>query len=218
MRKVLIYVEGQTEETFVRDVLAPYFQDNLLLIPTLARTKRTKAGRTFKGGIVSWAQVQRDIRGLLGDRSAVLVTTMIDYYGLPDDFPAMDSLPGGPPDRRVAYLERAFKEDIGSPRFEPFLVLHEFEAFVLVEPEALSKVFPEDKGHLPSLVRDIGGRPPEMIDEGPETHPAARILHYFPRYQKALHGPLITGRIGLGAIRMRCPHFDAWLRRLEALA
>lgn len=219
MKKVLVYVEGQTEETFIRDVLSPYLQKRCTasLIPTLARTKRTKSGQTFKGGIVSYRQIQKDICNLLRDSSALLVTTLIDYYGLPDDFPGKSSLPPGSPRQRVQYLEEAFKNDIGHPRFLPFLVLHEFEALVLVEPGHFATVLPYYKDNVPALLEDIGTTPPEEINEGEETHPAARIQRYFPGYQKRLHGPRIVQEIGLDKIRKRCPHFDRWLRKLESL-
>ena len=216
---VLIYVEGQTEETFVRDVLAPYLLQRcyITLVPTLARTKRTKAGKTFKGGITSYRQVRGDILRLLQDTSASLVTTMIDFYGLPDDFPGKDSLPRGTPYERVQHLEQAFQQDIGNSRFLPYLVLHEFEAFVLVEPGHLAKVLPQHAGGLPRLQQDIAGLPPEEIDEGRRTHPAARIQRYFPGYRKALHGPRVVQRIGIPTLRSRCPHFNAWLKNLEKL-
>ena len=220
MKRVLVYVEGQTEETFVRDVLSPYLWQRceVLLIPTLARTKRTKSGRTFKGGIVSYhRQVRKDILKLLGDSDAVLVTTMLDYYGLPDDFPGGDTLPDGFPYDRVRHLEEAFKKDIGYRHFLPFLVLHEFEALVLVEPEKLGMVLPQYKDKVQVLKKDIASLPPEEINEGSNTHPAARIRRYFPGYQKRLHGPRLVRDIGLSRIRKRCPHFDEWLGQLETL-
>ncbi len=219
MKRVLVYVEGQTEETFVRNVLAPYLTGKcqVFLIPTLARTKRTKSGQTFKGGIVSYRRVRRDILNLLGDSSAALVTTMMDYYGLPDDFPGKDVLPVGTPYDRVRYLEEAFKNDIGDRCFLPFLVLHEFEALVLVEPGQLGMVLPQYTDKVAVLKGDIGSLPPEEINEGSETHPAARILHYFPAYQKRLHGPRIVQGIGLEKIRRQCPHFNEWLGQLESL-
>ena len=219
MKKVLIYVEGQTEETFVRDVLAVHLWQNchLQLVPTLARTKRTKAGQTFKGGIVSYQQVRRDVLRLLNDNSAALVTTMIDYYGLPDDFPGKSTLPSGIPYQRVRHLEEAFKDDIGHRRFLPFLVLHEFEALVLTEPTHLARVLPQYAAALPRLQRNISGLPPEEIDEGSRTHPASRIKKYFPGYRKRLHGPLVVQQSGLDTIRSTCPHFDEWLKHLESL-
>jgi hypothetical protein len=219
MKKVLIYVEGQTEETFVRDVLSPHLWQRcqIILTPILARTKRTKSGETFKGGIVSYAQVKRDIQRLLQDSSAILLTTMIDYYGLPSDFPGKASLPAGTPYDRVRHLEQAFENDIGHSKFLPFLVLHEFEAFVLVQPENLGRVLPQYQKEVPKLVANIGSTPPEEIDEDSQTHPSARILQYLPGYKKRLHGPKVVKDTGLTAIRRKCPHFDHWLRRLENL-
>ncbi len=218
MSSVLVYVEGQTEETFVWEVLYPRFSRcGLYLKPVLARTKRTKSGQTFKGGIVSYRRVRRDVLRLLGDTSAALVTTMIDYYGLPDEFPGKKALLPGTPDQRVEQLEEAFAADIGNARFLPFLVLHEFEALILSRPQEIGRALPQYRKRIPDLVRDIQGQAPEEIDEGPDTHPAARILRYFPGYRKALDGPKIARYIGLDTMRSKCPHFDGWLRRLEGL-
>ena len=42
----------------------------------------------------------------------------------------------------------------------------------------------------------------------------------FPDYDgaKSTAGPIIAGQIGLGVIRAKCPHFNAWLGRLEGLS
>jgi hypothetical protein len=57
---------------------------------------------------------------------------------------------------------------------------------------------------------------PEEIDEGPESAPSKRIADLFPAYRKALHGPTTAARIGLDQIRKECPHFNEWLKKLEA--
>ena len=219
MTKVLIYVEGQTEETFVRNLLRPYLLNlcNIYLIPILARTKRTKAGQTFKGGIVSYGKVRKDIINLLGDSSAALVTTMLDFYGLPNDFPGKESLPLGNPNDRVHHLEEAFAQDINNPRFLPFLVLHEFETFIFVQPQKLAEVLPEYRENVHRLINNVRRLSPEEINEGENTHPSARIQNLFPNYQKRLHGPLIIQNIGLNMIRNQCPHFNNWLCKLEDL-
>ncbi len=52
MKKVLILVEGQTEETFVKQVLSPYLNRfDIFIIPTIIVTKRVKIGADFKGGV-----------------------------------------------------------------------------------------------------------------------------------------------------------------------
>lgn len=218
MKKVLVYVEGQTEETFVRDVLGPHLNGRgVFPIPVLARTKRTRSGNVFKGGVLSYAQVRRDILRLLKDTSAALVTTMIDYYALPDDFPGKANIPSGTPYQRVAFLEEAFWRDIDHPLFYPFLTLHEFEALLFAQPNQIVQIFPNPPRDAFRLLQEISGIPPEEVNEGKDTHPSARIRRYFPEYRKPLHGPLIAGRIGLEAIRKACPHFDGWIGRLERL-
>jgi len=220
MKKVLILVEGQTEETFVRDVLEPHFQKSsgIFFQPVLIRTKRTATGQTFKGGVVSYQQVKNDLRRLLGDRSALLVTTMLDYYGLPQGFPGLHNLPQGTPYDRVAHLQRQFSSDIDDRRFLPFITLHEFEALVLVDPKVLEEIFVDASCLVNDLLKDIGNRLPEEIDDGQESHPAARICRYFPQYQKNLHGLRAVQRIGLNTIRKKCRHFDEWLQKIETVA
>ena len=63
---------------------------------------------------------------LLRDTSLAAVTTMIDYYGLTNDFPGKDSVGGRAGILGAAYLETAFQNDINNRRFIPYFALHEF--------------------------------------------------------------------------------------------
>lgn len=93
-KRVLVLVEGQTEEHFVKRVLAPALLLRQIDIrPTPLVTKRVKSGPSFKGGVTSFGKFDRDVRRLLGDRNA-LVTTMLDYNGLPGDFPGVEQTLG----------------------------------------------------------------------------------------------------------------------------
>ena len=218
MKKVLILVEGQTEETVVRDVLSPYLgSTGVHLEPIILKTKREKWGTTFKGGIRSFDQVRRDLLPLLGDTSAAAVTTLIDYYGLPQDFPGMDSRPAGDPYARIRHVESAFANSIAHPRFVPHLTLHELEAWVFVDPKKCAWVFSgsDVPGQLDGIRAASGGA--EKIDENPDTAPSKRILDLAEDYQKALHGPMAIGAIGIDVVRTACPHADDWLRRIEKL-
>ncbi len=220
MIRVYTLVEGQTEETFIQRVLGPHLRElGVYLTPVLVMTKRVKDGRKFKGGIARYAAVRKDLRNLLADRSAAAITTMIDYYGVPEDFPGRALLPrAGSCYDRVAHLEAALRSDLGDHRFRPYLSLHEFEALLLTAPETISTVLPEEESFTHRLVEEVAGfRSPEEIDDGPETHPAARITRLAPRYRKTVHGPLAIERIGLSAIRRSCPHFDEWVTWLEGL-
>ena len=220
MKRIHVLVEGQTEETFARDVLSSHLlRFDIVLHSTILSTKRIKAGGKFRGGVTSYAQVRREVRNLLQDTGVVAVTTMIDYYGLPDDFPGMPSLPRESSCyRRVTHLEGAFQADIAHRLFLPYLSLHEFESLLLVDPEEIGKALPGQPS-LNGLAAEVAAfASPEEVNDGPRTHPSERIQSSAPGYQKRLHGPLIADRIGLETIRARCPHFAAWLRRLEELS
>ena len=91
MKRILILVEGQTEETFVRDLLMPHLaQFGIYPTPVLVETKRDETGLKYKGGVSNYRKIKRDVMRLLHDTNAVAVTTMLDFYGLPHDFPGRD--------------------------------------------------------------------------------------------------------------------------------
>jgi hypothetical protein len=217
MKKVLVLVEGQTEEIFVKQVLGEwYISRDISLIPKIITTKRVKAGTDFKGGIVSYEKVRKEVLRLLGDSSAGLVTTMFDYYGLPDNFPGRN-IRAETPHERAAAVEDAFNRDIASGRFSSFIVLHEFEGLLFSSPRAIVQAMqgPEKEPALRRIRASF--TTPEDIDDGLETAPSKRICKEFPQYEKILHGSIIAGRIGLEAIRHECPHFNEWLNRIERL-
>lgn len=215
MKRVHVLVEGQTEETFVRQLLAPHLSPlGIHLIPTLLITKRVKTGPSFRGGVTSYAKVRRHLKRLLGDSNVAVVTTMIDFYGLPKDFPGLAAARQRPASKRAKHLEEALQRDLLDRRLIPYFSLHEFEALLFVAPEEIERALTQ---------RGLGRRlahpaAPEEINDGEETHPAARIRALAPRYRKALHGPIIAERIGLVALRQSCPHFDAWVERLETVS
>lgn len=216
MKGVLVLCEGQTEQTFVSRVLAPHLQRlEKNAIPKVLVTKKSVSGKEFQGGITSYEKIRKDLQHLLRDTHVDCVTTLLDYYGLPKDFPGKDTQVGRSPYERVACLEQAFYEDIQNPRFLPYLMLHEFEALLFVDLKVVGRVLSPD---APVVLTDWNPLCcPEEINEGEQTHPSARIQKKFAGYRKALHGPLIVQQIGLERIREKCPHFDSWLKKLEAL-
>lgn len=220
-KRVLILVEGQTEERFVKDVLAPPFLERQLFFhPTILVMKRVKDGPNFKGGVTSFAKFERDARRLLHSSGGALVTMMLDYYQLPADFPGMKSRPpNSSPRERVRHVESAIGAHFGSlANFIPFLVLHEFEALLFSSPTELAHVL-TNVGKLDALegIRSVV-KSPEEINDRPESAPSKRVLDLFPAYKKTVHGPTTAARIGLETIRAECPHFNEWITRLESLA
>ena len=59
MKRVLILVEGQTEEQFIKTVLAPYlWQYQVIMIPTVITTKRVLSGSDHKGGLLRFRHLR----------------------------------------------------------------------------------------------------------------------------------------------------------------
>jgi hypothetical protein len=220
-KRVLILVEGQTEERFVKDVLVPaFFNRELFFYATILVTKRVKDGPNFKGGVTNFVKFKNDAQRLLNSGGDALVTTMLDYYRLPLDFPGMNTRPSrGKPIQRVAHVENALSQHFGSPaNFLPFLVLHEFEAWLFSSTLELPRALFEKRKQKDFDAIRASFATPEEINERPEFAPSKRIVNLFPAYRKTLHGPTIAGRIGLERIRSECPHFNDWMIKLETFA
>lgn len=213
MIRVNVFVEGQTEETFVRDLLMPYFANQGIYLTAILA--QTSAGH--KGGIVSYGKVKHQVTRLCRQDKKAFVTTLIDYYGLPTDFPGLDS-PEGDAEQKVKFLEAAFAADINEPNFIPNLLLHEFEALLFCEPKKFAAWLDDESPVAKLEAIKASFDTPEQINNSPQTAPSKRILALVPEYRKTLHGPLIAEDIGLDTIRAQCPHFDNWIERLQALA
>jgi hypothetical protein len=224
-----ILAEGQTEEGFVNEILAPAFAVQDIVVDVHCITTGRHRGAVFRGGLVNYEHLARDlILWMKQDQNDdSWFTTMFDFYGLPPSFPGLGALhPALGASDRVASLEAGLRGDIvmrlaGLPvaqRFIPYIQLHEFEALLFAAPEAFLEAFPgsQPKVRRLSAIR-VKFPNPEDINDKPATAPSKRILDLFPDYQKPVAGLLIAQRIGLAAIRAVCPRFDAWVTRLLAL-
>jgi hypothetical protein len=145
---------------------------------------------------------------------------MLDYYRLPSDFPGMNTRPShGTPIQRVTHVECAIAKNLGEPpNFVPFLALHEFEAWLFSSLTELPRTLTEPRKQKEFEAIRASVATPEDINERSEFAPSKRIANLFPAFKKALHGPTIAARIGLDRIRNECPHFNDWLKKLEAFA
>jgi hypothetical protein len=170
-------------------------------------------------GHSSYAKLKKLIRTLLAKPSAeVLVTSMIDLYNVPADFPGREVCDAHKdPWKRVDEMERFLNADIMDPRFIPYLQLHEFEALILTDARCLSKYYPKGKNALDKLAKSIEKqyRSPEEVNQLTPT--SRRIATAVPEYQKTVFGVSAVQDLGIERIRANCKHFDTWLKRMEAL-
>jgi hypothetical protein len=216
MIRIHVFCEGQTEESFIREVLYDHLREaGAYLNPILART-----GPRGKGGIVRYAGIKRQLLRKCREDQSAYITTMFDLFRLPGDFPGQTDprLPGiQDPLEKAAFLEQALQSDIEHRQFIPNLTVHEFEGLLYSEPRAFSEWF--NASSVSQIETDRRAFPsPEHINDGPETAPSKRILHCCPAYEKPFHGSLIAIDIGIDRIRKECRHFDTWVRRLEDIA
>lgn len=217
MPRLYLLVEGQTEETFVRELLAPHYARlGLYITPIIVRTS---AGH--RGGVVSYGKVKNELTRLCRQDRKAQVSTLIDLYALPSDFPGKTdaAYPAqGTGRQKAEYLQARLAQDIAESNFIPFLVVHEFEALLFAGPAHFAEWVdtPAVAEHIAAIAQ--AHTSPEDINDSPHTAPSKRILQCMPGYQKTFHGPLIAAEIGLDVIRQTCPHFNAWLERLAALS
>jgi len=223
MIRLHIIAEGQTEEEFVKTILAEHLANfNVITDVHCVTTKRTQT-QVHRGGLVSYEKAQKDI--LLWQKQEkgndVRFTTMLDLYALPNDFPQFDEAKKiSDPYQKVKKLETAFADDINDYRFIPYIQLHEFEALILSDPSKLIERFPEYGESVQELVAICKKYDsPELINDGETTAPSKRIIQFIPSYKgaKVSVAPLMVQKIGLPTIRSLCPHFNEWLIQLENL-
>lgn len=216
MKRVYLLVEGQTEEAFVRELLAPHYARlEVFLTPIILSTRPG-----HRGGIASYAKVRPQIEHLCKQDADALVTTLFDLYALPEDFPGKSIHAWAQQHSgcdKAQWVEKHLLADIQLPNFLPYIQVHEFEALLFTDVTAFGEWVNHEEILTP-LHAIRATTAPEDINDHPDTAPSKRILSAMQHYQKTFHGPLIACTIGLDAIRKACPHFDGWLNQLDALA
>ncbi len=214
MIRIHIFCEGQTEEAFVREVLFDHFiRQNIGINPIVVRTSEKG-----KGGVSNYRKIKYQIDKQCKEDRTAYVTTMLDFYGLPSDFPGITS-------RRqtqthsfqyALLIKNAFQSDINHTNFIANFMVHEFEGILFSQPNVFDEYFEvRSLEKLKSEIREFES--PEHINDDPNTAPSKRILNYYPQYQKVADGVILAQEIGLDKIRSNCLHFNEWIEKLEKL-
>ena len=222
MTRLFVVVEGDTEQEFVKRVLAPHLHArNVWTTPIVVTTKRDrKTCQKLARGGGHWRHWRDDIRRLLRSDTACHTTSMFDLYGLPADFPSLRELSAERDTvQRAKALETAMGQDIQDPRFIPYIQRHEFEALVLAGLEHLNDLFvgSDTRAGLDMLRQQLRTLAPEDVNDGKATAPSKRLIALIPEYNKKIHGLWVTGKVGIDSLKMRCPRFGDWVASLEAL-
>ena len=226
--RLLVHVEGETDEAFVNNVLGPHLYNHGYM-SVAARIIGEARGRARRGGVVAWPAAKRDILRHLRRDPTCAHTTLVDYYAMPES--GDKGWPGRGEARTVAVaakgevvelaigadMQRAIGANADLRLFVPYVMVHEFEALLFCDCTALAETVGD-----PALAADFlairhAFQTPEHIDDSPNTAPSKRIKQICPRYRKRLDGPNAAQRTGIERMRDECKHFADWLSRLEAL-
>ena len=208
MIRLAIVVEGQTEEEFVKCVLADHLRTCCVEpTPSLLDSKRNEGGNVTVGRLASemarlfWSYDQ--------------VTSLVDFYG----FRCKGGASKEDLERRIhCEVDRKIRVSYDQSRVFPYIQKYEFEGMLFSDVT----VFDELLDRPPDLVEKLSAirskfETPEHINDGKETHPSRRIEYVMPSYHKRVDGPLLADRMGLTTIRAECPRFNQWVARLESL-
>ncbi|ETR71214.1 MAG: ATPase [Candidatus Magnetoglobus multicellularis str. Araruama] len=218
--EVYVIVEGQTEQTFIREILAPYLSyKRIYLYPALIG----KPGH--KGGNIRFERAVSDIGKLLKQRYHIYVSTMFDFFRIEPDWPGRKIIQSSDSAlekaRKLEYhtwlaMIKKYPDQNGEKRFIPYISMHEFEALLFSDTNTLAKIIQADYSKLENIIHECGE--PEEINDNEQTAPSKRLQTLcYKKYRKVAMGKIIADNIGITTIRKKCPHFNEWLSKLELL-
>lgn len=211
MKRLYIIVEGQTEQEFVKTLMAPYLQQYGIfeVTPILIRTSKT--GR---GGFVNYQHLKNDAERLLkSGKKDFIVSMFVDFFRCPEVPHKKKWSVKNSHTEQVEIMEQCIKEDIEDARFIPYIQLHEFEALLFASNKGFETFFTEkQKEKTLQIINSYDN--PEDINTTPAGAPSKRIVTIKDDYDKVLEGNLIALEVGVAQIIEKCPRFKAWIEKL----
>lgn len=215
MKRLIVIVEGDSEEEFINSIITPYLNSKGIYSVDCFKIKHSK------GGLSKYSHLKKDILNTVYE-SEVVVTTLIDFYALPSDFPKFLEAKEIPnKSDRLDFLENSIKEEVEStqnklfPNLIPYIQLHEFEALIFSSIDGIKELFEKSEADFDELEDIIAQYPnPENINDNPNTAPSKRLLANIKGYNKVLDGVSIIDEIGIKEVLNKCPRFNEWLNRI----
>lgn len=217
MKRLVIVVVGDSEKEFIDKLLRPYLYAKGLYSVNCFKIKHTK------GGLTKYQHLKTDLINCVYE-SNVLVSTLIDFYALPKDFPKYEEAKTiVNRENRLAFLEKAIVEDMEAekensfPNLLPYIQLHEFEALVFSSMDAIKSLYSNEDAKFNQLEQIIAAYPnPEDINDSPQTAPSKRLKNnqLIRGYNKVTDGIMIIEEAGIENVLNKCPRFKTWVETL----
>lgn len=217
MKQIAVVVEGQTEQQFVEQILAPRLLPlDVSIKAIISKTKRTATGSYRGGG--DWSSYAEILARLAQQPHWALVTTMIDLYAYPHNAPGKDCHPNGEHiagdcvDLRQDAIRRQISPN--SQTLRPFIMMHEFETLVIASGSSQSAVLGDTKvpAQFFRIIQEAGSA--ELVNDGPQTAPSKRVARIIKGYSKTIDGIAIINDGAFDELLSACPRFAAWYRLL----
>lgn len=209
MRRLYIIGEGQTEETFINEILRPYLSD-FGIYDVRAILLETSPG--FKGGDMKFSRFKKNIDNFLKSEQNIILTSLIDFFRLQKDFPGYEeSKLINDKIQKLTFIEKSISEQITDKRFIPYIQLHEFEALLFSANSGFEYIGNIPTVNMKELKRIVTLNAPELINDGPDTAPSKRLQNLIPGYEKPFHATIIAAQIGMPVILQKCPRFNKWI-------
>lgn len=214
VKRLIIIVEGHTEEEFVNSLLRSYLSSQGIYDVSCFKIKHSR------GGLTKYSHFKTDILNCIY-QSDTVVTSLIDFYALPIDFPKYEEAKKIPDKKkRVVFLENAVKEEIefsrgkNFPHFFPYIQIHEFEALIFSSFDGF-ELYEDNKirkSEIEKILEEFSN--PEDINDGKDTAPSKRLLQNISGYNKIKDGNMMLEEIGMQKILEKCPRFREWVEKI----
>lgn len=227
MSEVIVIAEGQSEQSFLKRVLAPYLSEHVCYIR--AQLIGTPG---HKGGSVSFDRFSRDVGAALKQRKDTYISSMLDYFRLDSKWPGMNDLNQAMrlgrkidkseirvilQEKTLERLEELFPQYSIPTRVLPYFSMHEFESLLFSDVTKLSEGLRRNIQDVQYVLDSFDGDP-ESINTDPSKAPSKVLERLNPEYKKVLQGTLIATSIGIPKMQNKCSCFNHWINQLLALS
>ena len=202
--KFIVLVEGDSEKLAIADFLKRW------LDPRLAHPVAVKAVN-FQGN----SQLVREIVGKTHDYldgpgadEIIGIIGLLDLYGLDIYPPNLTAV-----EERYAWGVQHFQEQVKREKFRMFFAVHEFEAWILAQPDA-----------LPRAVRDALPHSVDVPERVNFNEPPAKLLNRIylsctrKTYKKTTYGKQLFAKLTPDVVAGKCPYLKTMLGEMLAMA
>ena len=202
--RFVVFVEGYLEKIALPPFLRNWL-NSATTRPVGVNVIRFQGGGEFKNKLAS--AVRRHLNGP-SNFDLIAVVGILDLYGV-NYYPNHVSTVR----QRYDWLCQHFENEVDSSKFHMFCAVHEFEAWILSQPE-----------NLPSDVREaLPGRVqnPESVNF---HNPPSKLLQRLYRqrlkrdYKKIVDGSSLFSRLDPAVARDKCPYLKRMMDKLLSLA